>query len=112
MNNGLNLDSALSFYEAALVELEEKVKNPSPDLILQVLTARQAVQAALTDAAQPPTKTIMAVIQLDSRLKKQGKAIAQCANLLEWRTTIHPLPEDWWWFLEASEHRLDRLDWL
>ena len=53
MNNGLNLDSALSFYEAALVELEEKVKNPSPDLILQVLTARQAVQAALTDAAQP-----------------------------------------------------------
>ncbi len=92
------LDYALYRYEAALVEIEKvnqydtvklfyltkkgretkkyrKVNtNSSPELILDVLIARDNVQAALTKLTQIPNRRAIAVTRLDTRLKKRNRS--------------------------------------
>ena len=106
------LYSAIRRYEAALIELENAVENLSNEVILSVLIARDAVQAELTAVTQIPKRKLIAVTQLDGRLKKQARSIAQTVQLADWRASFNPPKEAWWWFLEIPIHPLDRFDWL
>ncbi|MCA1995313.1 MAG: tetratricopeptide repeat protein [Coleofasciculus sp. S288] len=80
-------------------------------LILDVLVARDAVDAALADKSLDSIKDVdfTRVIELDSRLKQQAKLITKKVDLEQWRKSLNSSAEAWWWFLT---HKWDRLDWL
>ena len=69
------------------------------------------------DALHPPVapanvSTVKTLFQLDSRLKAQGGVIARSVNLAEWRASLNPPKEAWWWFFEPLSPSTNRFDWL
>jgi tetratricopeptide (TPR) repeat protein len=85
------------------------------ELVLDVLTARNAVQAALEDKSQPnPGRLIRAVKELDARLKTQTSYINQVTKLAEWQAILNPPQKEWWWLLDPITPKpwRDRFDWL
>ena len=108
------LNRALEHYKARLTVLEGAAPRLSEEQILDVLTARDAVQAALGDKTPDPAQSLMAVIQLDHRLKRQAAPIAQAIKLAQWRASLNPKEGAWWWSFEATRRPQwwDRFDWL
>lgn len=101
----------LQRYGVALETLEAHAEQPSEDVILQALTARDAVQAALDKAPADPT--IRAEIyRLDQRLRQQSGAIARHLDLATWRDSLNPPASAWWWKFPKPPDPRDRLDWL
>ena len=87
--------------------------SPSREQILDVLIARDAVQAALMAQSPAPRWSLLKVQELDNRLKGQSEFIVQTTNLADWRSIVNPSASAWWWFLDQSILRSqDRLDWL
>src|SRR5687768_2464265 len=95
------LDITLKRYAAALSALEKADPCPSAEQILNVLTARDAVQGVLTDKTQDPIESLITVVELDSRLKKQAGSITQVVKLADWRASLNPAAAAWWWFFET-----------
>jgi len=108
------LDSAIKHYKVTLTAIEQSRESPSSEIILCVLMARDAVQEALTtvDVSHRQEEKLIALLQLDNRLKKQAGMITGIVSLADWRASFHPPQNAWWWFLEAPIHHLDRFDWL
>lgn len=101
----------LQRYESALQSLATYADHPPEDVILQALTARDAVQAALDKA--PANPTIRAEIyRLDQRLRQQSGAIARHLDLATWRDSLNPPASAWWWNFPKPLDPRDRLDWL
>ena len=109
-----HLDITLKRYAAALSALEKADPCPSAEQILNVLTARDEVQVVLTDKAQEPIESLITVIELDRRLKKQAGSITQVDELADWRASLNPAADAWWWFFETPmpPYWWDRLNWL
>jgi len=109
------LDRAVDRYEKAIAAIEMAAKDLSVELVLDVLTARNAVQAALEDKSQPnPGRLIRAVKELDARLKTQTNYINQVTKLAEWQAILNPPQKEWWWLLDPITPKpwRDRFDWL
>jgi len=109
------LDRAVDRYEKAIAAIEMADKDLSVELVLDVLTARNAVQAALEDKSQPnPGRLIRAVKELDARLKTQTSYINQVTKLAEWQAILNPPQKEWWWLLDPITPKpwRDRFDWL
>jgi tetratricopeptide (TPR) repeat protein len=109
------LDLAVDRYEEAIASLEIAAENLSVEHVLDVLTARNAVQVALEDKSQPnPGRLIRAVKELDDRLKKQTSYINQVTKLADWQAILNPPQKEWWWLLDpiTPKHFRDRFDWL
>ena len=109
------LDRAVDRYEKAIAAIEMAGKDLSVELVLDVLTARNAVQAALEDKSQPnPGRLIRAVKELDARLKTQTNYINQVTKLAEWQAILNPPQKEWWWLLDPITPKpwRDRFDWL
>lgn len=109
------LDRAVDRYEKAIAAIETAGKDLSVELVLDVLTARNAVQAALEDKFQPnPGRLIRAVKELDARLKTQTSYINQVTKLAEWQAILNPPEKEWWWLLDPITPKpwRDRFDWL
>ena len=128
------LNSALRNYDEALKILEKATaqkylkgrffniypnKNQSKiskqeltDIILRVLRARDIVQSTLNTIPWVPTEKLLHLIQLDDRLRIKANVIIKTVPLSNWRISIRANEKDWWWFLKAPEHHLDKLDWL
>ena len=109
------LDRAVDRYEKAIAAIEMAGKDLSVELVLDVLTARNAVQAALEDKSQPnPGRLIRAVKELDARLKTQTSYINQVTKLAEWQAILNPPQKEWWWLLDPITPKpwRDRFDWL
>ncbi|GAB4464415.1 MAG: hypothetical protein OHK0037_18370 [Elainellaceae cyanobacterium] len=101
----------LQRYKVALDALEAHADALSEDAILQVLTARDAVQAALDKAPADPT--IRAEIyRLDQRLRRHSGAIARHLDLATWRDSLNPPASAWWWNFSKPLDPRDRLDWF
>ncbi|BAU40399.1 tetratricopeptide repeat protein [Leptolyngbya sp. O-77] len=101
----------LQRYKVALDALEAHADALSEDAILQALTARDAVQAALDKAPADPT--IRAEIyRLDQRLRQQSGAIARHLDLVTWRDSLNPPASAWWWNFPKPPDPRDCLDWL
>ena len=79
------LNSTLERYEATIAALEA-TNSPSREQILDVLTARDAVQATLSSQSPAPRWSLLQVNELDNRLKEQSKFIVQTINLADWRS--------------------------
>src|SRR5688572_21923173 len=108
----MNLSQSLERYLATLTALEEAQPQPSGTQILDVLKARDEIHSALAAKAQDPPEDLIKLLQLDSRLKQQTARISQVAKLADWRASLQPPAQAWWWFLEAPSSRWDRFDWL
>jgi tetratricopeptide (TPR) repeat protein len=83
--------------------------------ILEVLTARDEVQAALADTTQTSGESLVAIAQLDKILKDNAGAIAIICETVDWQTSFNPPKEAWWWSLqpERKPHKFwDQLDWF
>ncbi len=109
------LDRAVDRYEKAIAAIEMADKDLAVELVLDVLTARNAVQAALEDKSQPnPGRLIRAVKELDARLKTQTSYINQVTKLAEWQAILNPPQKEWWWLLDPITPKpwRDRFDWL
>ena len=108
------LDHAIESYASKLAALEEAPQKLSPEQALDILLARDEVRAGLADDPQQSLLDLTKLIQLDSRLRRQGECIAQAARLADWRDSLDPPKEAWWRFFEtpSAPNRLDRLDWL
>ncbi|AOY79173.1 MULTISPECIES: tetratricopeptide repeat protein [Moorena] len=104
------LESAIQRYTHALTTLED-ASSPSKETVLEVLTARDTVQAELSNQSQIPTGSLIKVNDLDHRLKQDTNKITT-VDLTEWHAIFNPNVEAWWWFLEPPKHRWDYLDWL
>ena len=110
------LNATLKRYEAAI----ETLKQPQSDLlteeeVLAILNARDALQVALQEEKYLPTSILKRVFKLDNLLRQQAEVIFQVITveqLTEWRESIYPAAEAWWWRLESClpPHPLDRLD--
>ncbi len=109
------LYNTLKRYEAIIVTLEA-TNSPSREQILDLLIARDAVQAALMAQTPAPRWSLLQVNELDNRLKGQSKLIVQSidlADLADLRSIINPSASTWWWFLDESPfHPQNRRDWL
>lgn len=50
-----------------------------------------------------PLDEVSQLMEFDRRLKAQTNKIVKAGELKDWRNSIHPPQEAWWWFLEADE---------
>ncbi|MEG5039307.1 MULTISPECIES: tetratricopeptide repeat protein [unclassified Microcoleus] len=98
----MKLEQALAQYTDALTNLKLAKSEPSEIEILHILVTRDAIEEALSEKTQLSVESLAKLLELDNFLKKQAPAIARGANLAEWRSTFHPSPEAWWWFLEPT----------
>ncbi|NEP49466.1 MAG: tetratricopeptide repeat protein [Moorea sp. SIO3C2] len=87
-------------------------RSPSKEIVLEVLTARDTVQAKLSNQSQIPTGSLIQVNGLDNRLKKETNKITTVVDLSEWHSILNPKVDAWWWFFKPPKHRWDYLDWL
>lgn len=104
------LESAIQRYTHALTTLED-TSSPSKETVLEVLTARDTVQAELSNQSHIPTGSLIKVNDLDHRLKQESNKITT-VDLTEWHAIFNPKVDAWWWFLEPPKHQWDNLDWL
>lgn len=105
-------DLALNRYEATLITLENTNRQLLPEVVLDVLIARDRVEKQLNQVRDIHSQKLLTLFQFDCRLKKQAKVITNIVNLNDLRKSFHPHPEAWWWFLEAPIHPFDYFDWL
>jgi tetratricopeptide (TPR) repeat protein len=111
------LERAVKRYEKAIASLETAIeaKQLFVEHVLDVMTARDAVQTVMRDRSQPhPGRLIRAVKELDLRLKQQSEYINQVARLAEWQEILNPPEKEWWWWLDpiTPQPWRDRYDWL
>ncbi|NEO05622.1 tetratricopeptide repeat protein [Moorena sp. SIO3I8] len=87
-------------------------RSPSKETVLEVLTARDTVQAELSNQSNIPIGSLIKLNDLDNRLKKETNKITTVVDLTEWHSILNPKVEAWWWFFKPPKHRWDYLDWL
>lgn len=106
MNNS-PFKAAIERYRKAIENLSYGNTTSSTEQVLEILNARDAVHAALKQQTRISTTKLREIIELDTKLKSQAKKITQVINqdaseqLAQWRDSVHPLEEDWWWNLES-----------
>ncbi|MEA5594724.1 tetratricopeptide repeat protein [Rivularia sp. UHCC 0363] len=108
------LDTTLERYQAAIKSLDSS--NIEVEQILGVFHARDAVQLALKEPKHIPSSSLNKLILSDAELRKKAEAITkviQAETWENWRESIHPAAEAWWWRLESiAPHPWDNWDWL
>lgn len=119
--NESRLSKAIERYQAAIEKLKTATdKNYSQNQItsthiLEILTARDEVQAALADTTQTSGESFALITQLDNILKEQfkkhAKVISSISKTANWKTSFNPSKEAWWWF-EDKLGFWDRFDWF
>ncbi|MCT7952210.1 hypothetical protein NG798_20645 [Ancylothrix sp. C2] len=116
-HNNQTLNSTVDRYALVLEKIEMLSASktlPSPEQVLEVLIARDAVAEILSAGLSTNTQTLAFIIELDEHLKKHQVIIAKAGKLDEWRKSLHPPDTAWWWFFEDPKeiHPWDRWDWL
>ncbi|NEP51466.1 MAG: tetratricopeptide repeat protein [Moorea sp. SIO3C2] len=107
------LETALKCYREALFNLKE-FQSLQEKEVLEILNARDAVQAAWSQCNQVSTTDQQQLVDLDALLKSKAEQITKVIDLAEYRNSFQPPATAWWWRLEteAPPHLWDRWDWL
>ena len=110
---GSNLGTSLVAYQSTLAKLDRR--GPlEPERVLAVLIARDALACALEKKYVPSPKSLLFIAELDEKLKKlDTRIVAEHIPLANWRDSYLPLPQAWWWRLDAPKPpgRADRHGW-
>lgn len=112
--NNITLESVIERYDAAIATLESAGKKLSSEQILEVLIARDAVQAEIADKTRPnPGHLIRKVNELDKRVKQHAESIDWSEPLTDLQSIFNPPKKDWWWLLDpiTPKNWRDRYDW-
>lgn len=112
--NNITLETVIERYDAAIAALELAGKKLSSEQILEVLIARDAVQAEIADKTRPnPGYLIRKVNELDKRLKQHAESIDWSEPLTDLQSIFNPPKKDWWWLLDpiTPKNWRDRYDW-
>lgn len=108
------LDTTLERYEVAINNLNSS--NIEIEQVLGILHARDTVQVALKEPKHIPNSSLNKLILLDAQLEDKAAAITKVIKSKElenWRRSVHPPAEAWWWKLESiAPHPWDTWDWL
>lgn len=119
-----SLIDTLNHYHQELERLQKAESDalpPSKQRALDVLLARDAIQATLDEETAIPAHLLLDLEAGDRTLKQHKNLITQHHELNTWRTMVNPPADSWWWFLdpparfswlEQKSTWLDRLDWL
>ena len=105
---------ALVRYQAALKCLEKSNKSLSLEQALEILSARDELQLALSSQNKIPSNILVEVVKLDSCLKKRAYKVTKAINLENWRASTPNTSEEWWWHLDTKgqPHPWQQYDWL
>lgn len=109
------LEQAIHRYEASVAPIKA---NPPKELssadLLDILTARDEVQAALEDTTQTSGQNLDTINYLDGVLKDNAGAIANlrktASKSATWSESFSPNDKAWWWTVAPPQP--DRFDWL
>lgn len=91
------LNQAISRYEIALGTLKTEENPTTPEQVLEVLLARDAVEEARKTQKQPPKSSIAKLVRLDQILKGLSQTIASYDTIAEWKASLNPPQTSWWW---------------
>ncbi|MBD2694546.1 tetratricopeptide repeat protein [Anabaena catenula] len=106
------LKVAIERYNKALTTIET-ANNPSQSEILELLKARDEIHILISDKTQNyQSSHLIELFILDERLKKQTEVITTSVQLSDWRVSLCPSTDAWWWLLEPPPHKHDRRDWV
>jgi tetratricopeptide (TPR) repeat protein len=112
MSAGSDPIQVLRHYAAVL----ELVRSPSPQdptAVLKVLLARDRVQVTLNSDHHWSDESLLELVQLDEQLQSMSAAIAANPALDQWRKSLQPPDNHWWWYLSVPvEASWNRFDWL
>jgi len=109
------LEKTIQAYQSALEAIEAAAPNLTEPQVLKVLLARDAVRELLANKTQLSKTDIITLVQLDERLRAQGKAIARSVKLAKLREPLNPDEDSaWWWFFTSTKQidPWDRFDWV
>jgi tetratricopeptide (TPR) repeat protein len=113
MSEVKSISQVLLEYESAIEILESADRQPTSTDVLGVLMKRDALQSLVLKNAELLTdfypEKVIAIADLDKRLKKQQHVIVKLVKLSEWRAILEPTEKHWWWFFPSQ---WDRFDWL
>jgi tetratricopeptide (TPR) repeat protein len=107
-----SLDKVIGQFSEKLAIIEKSGLHSTQEHILQVLLARDAVQADLEAHRDILPHKAYLMLQLDNRLRKQASLITRLVNLDIWRATFRPPAVSWWWSFESVIDRPDRFGWI
>jgi tetratricopeptide (TPR) repeat protein len=102
MSSSNNLDHSLEQYESALNAFQNVKSLLTAEKVLSTLRARDRVQSLLKDKTQDSPESLIRLIELDKQLIFQAPHIVQVAKLADWRTSLAPPENAWWWFLDKQ----------
>ncbi len=109
MSEVKSVSQVLLGYKSALEKLERTYPKPSSTDALVVLMKREELQALLSERPELLTANLIAIADLDNRLKNQKSLIVKLLKLSEWRAILEPPEKHWWWFFSS---KWERFDWL
>lgn len=111
-----SFDVALQDYQTALEHLQSDTGNcVIPRQVIQILQARDRLEAALNDPNQLPTADqLLKLMELDQQLKQQVATLVTIVSFADLRASVAIAKQAWWWNLEtlAPPHPHDRHDWF
>ena len=113
-HNASQLALAIAQYADALSALEQAFPSPTLEQIIDVLVARDAVEAIKQNAEDTTGKTLAQLILLDQRLRSQSNVLTQQAQLADCRQSLQPPESAWWWWLDPPPAQMpwwSRFDW-
>lgn len=98
-----SLDQAILAYEAALNSLPQQGDPNASSKALTLLIARDEVARALRKSDTVSPAALTRITALDEKLKEAATPIdtqVGRSTLANWRQSIHPLKNGWWWSLD------------
>lgn len=90
-----------------------QTKTP-PELanVFNTLVARDHVQQMLTAESKLTNESLLWLIDLDRQLESLLKVTAIQPSLQQWRKSLQPPEQYWWWYPIEIDEAWNRLDWL
>lgn len=103
---------ALNRYQQVL-EAWLQANPPGEIQGLAVLQARDILHYTLEAFPLEQAHTLVAIQKLDQTLAEQATTLDATLSFEQYRKSLLPKPEQWWWFLDQAKppHFLDRYDW-
>lgn len=103
MSNLLINRFVIKRYATLLTKFERSTGQLTSQQVLDLLLVRDAVQGALNGSLFGTAARLEKVRKLDKRLKEQGQVIAGVVELADYRATVCPASDAWWWFFDREK---------
>ncbi|MBW4444165.1 MAG: tetratricopeptide repeat protein [Plectolyngbya sp. WJT66-NPBG17] len=103
-------DLTLQHYKDTLLPID-KARQLSEAEILEILIARDSVQAALQEKSEISGANLALLSQLDRQLREHATQFAPYTDSETWRTSYSPNEKAWWWFLKDPHKKSSSWIW-